>query len=673
MIDAAKRDWLATVIGVTLPPAAQPGGGVRATPVDPGIAPPGGAPGPAWQDRPGTGDAIRSSGPDTAPRQMHGAKGRMLGIAVGSDGRVALSAPPPPVAEITFAGGGGKGAALPGAVRALHASGVLKDVKVINGASVGSMTAAMVAAGCTADEFASFANDPALAGQIMEGKNMAEVMFGGGLTGDGLETLLRAKLDATIQKQAMSYVNACINGKTKPDEGVIAVLERLADGTKGPTFGDMRALSKVIPDIKEVSISATMMAEVDPVTGEAAKGGKPQLAMFNADTEPDMEVALAVRASASLPPVFKPVDITLSSGITARFEDGGVLNNVPNSDSLGTERDLDPVPTKGSMSFVFENDDANAAARGEATPNRSRISDWISQAPNSAANYATYRELADHPEDMVIVPLRITLPPKKGKKDGEAKDFSGLLKGTLNFNMEQDARTVLQEKSAEATAAYMKKRQEPKTRQFASMEQMLLSIGHDDLVALVADKLEGAAEALAFRDAVTTTIVGLAILLSGKSDAKGAEIAYDHTVQEALAELDALAGSDKERQLFVGRELNRDPKLDRLIDAARDAGGNTGVLVASFAVDDALTAQAHARTILREVLYPRIVTEDPTGPSGLVLKQADDRLRAVTSPADVNTALKTVIEHYRKKRDPLGVKGCKKFADALAKYLMKTS
>ncbi len=672
VLEMKKRTWLTGTLGVRFPNSGAVASGlsIRATPVSPDIAPPRAGAGIAqWANRPGTGEAIQPSGPSGPRQTFSGANGRTLGIAIGPDGRVALSAPPPPVEEITFAGGGGKGAALPGAVRALQDSGVLKDVKVVNGASVGSMTAALVAAGCTTEEFMDIANDPTLASQIKEGKNMAEVMFGGGLTGEGLETLLRAKLDKTLRRHGVSYLNACINAGTQPDEGVVTVLRRISDGTKGPTFGDLRTLSKVIPEIKDVSISATYMAEIDPASGKPVPQERPQLAIFNADTEPDMEVALASRASAALPPVFKPVDIMLSSGITARFEDGGVLNNVPNSDSIGAERNVDPMPAKGSLSFVFEDDAAHDAASGKATASKSLLNDWIAKAPNSAANYATYRELADHPEDMVIVPLRITVPPAKPGGKGEKKDFSGLINGTLNFDMATDDRMALQQQTDAQTTAALKQRQQPKTRDFASVDEMLMSVDRADLAALAKDGFAGAAEALRFRDDSLATIGALVARANAMTGAGAAALADDGAVKDGLAALDRGAAGNLAREAFVGRELNRNPALDRLIAATRGSGGNQ-VLAAAQAVSDALTAQAHARTILRDVLYPRMVEEDPRGSAGLVLKQADDRLRRAASADDVNTALELVIDLYRHRKDLLDFHGYRKIADQFAGYLM---
>jgi exoenzyme U len=660
-----KRNWLAATLGIRF---ANP---VKAGAVSPGITPPPTSSGIGqWANRPGTGDPIKVPGP-VGPRQnFSGANGRALSIAVGPDGRVAFGAPPPAVTEITFAGGGGKGNALPGAVKALQASGMMKDIKVVNGASVGSMSAALLACGASTEEFANIANDPKLASEIKGGKNLMEAMFGGGLDGDGLREVARSGMDKTLRTRGVEYLNGCINGGTKPDPGAVAVLQRLASGKTGPTFGDLRILSKVIPAIKEVSISATYLAEIDPSTGKPMSQEKPQLAIFNADTEPDLEVAIAITASAALPPVFKPVDIALSSGITARFEDGGVMNNVPNPDSVGAERDVDPMPTTASLSFVFEDDAAHDATAGKAVASGSGLIDWIAKAPTSAANYATYRELADHPEDMVIVPLRVTVPSSRPGGKGEKKDFTGMLHGVLNFDMAKDDRMALQQATDAQTTAALKQRQQPKTTEFASVEEMLMSIDRDDLAALVKDGFEGAADALAFRDDCVAMIGKLVERANALTGADAAALAGDGAIEDGLAALDKATGGKSERQVFVGRALNRQKALDRLVDAKKRATGDNGCLEAAAAVSAALTAQAHAKTILRDALYPHIVEEKPKSPAGMVLSQADGRLRRARSAQDVNAALDIVIDLYRRRKDILNIHGYRKTADQFAAYLM---
>ena len=668
---AEQSSWLKNVFGVGLSgrPLAKP---VRAAPVDPAVTPPSRGGVDTLLGRKRSGAPIKASGVQGETRTFEGAHGRKLGITQGLDGRVSLAAPPPPVQQITFAGGGGKGAALPGAVRALHASGVINDIKVVNGASVGSQSGALLAAGATADEFAEVANDKGLAPAIMEGRSIAGMLLGDGLSGKGLENLMRTKLDGLLRKRISEYLKSAATTGATPDAGVLAVLDRLADGSKGPTFGDLRTLSKVIPAIKEMSISASYMTDIDPATGKPVQGGRPQLAIFSADTEPDMEVAVAVHASSALPPVFAPVDIKLSSGITARFQDGGVLNNVPTTDSIGDDRGLDPIPTEGSIAFVFEEGggDKDGPLKGISRPEKSAFADWITKAPNSAGNYETYEHLADRPEDVVVVPLKFTVPDKKGGK-GKTKEFTGLLSGTVNFDISMDDRLKLQELTDAATSAHLDQRRQPQTRDYASIDQMLMCVSAEDLTALVADGLEGAKPAQDFRNGALATIAQLSARTGAMSGQKPADMLQDQKVHDLVGTLDLLPAGNVDRLGFIARELNRGG-LDRLVDAARASGGG-GALAAGALVADSLKAKSHATYVLRTLIYPRIVAEDPKNIHGTLLAQVVARLRAATLPEDVNAALEIAIEHFAHARDLLARHGYKKFAAELAPYMMPTA
>lgn len=678
--ETARRQWLQRVLGATFPQTSGQTARGRPVEVAPAVTavpapppkkpatPPLLAPGRPRSGKPITPKAL----PPLPPVVVKGAGGKAMSVARHADGRVVLTAPRPPVEHITFSGGGGKGAALPGAVRALEDSGVLKDVKVISGASVGSMTAALVAAGITADEFTEIGNDPKVADQIKQGKNMAQVIFGGGLSGEGLEDLVRAKIGGTLRLRITEYIQRCLDAGTPVDKGVVVIARKLASGKKGPTFGDLRVLSRVIPAVKEVSISGSLMGTVDG-SGDLEDGARPQLVMFNADTEPDLEVALVVHASASLPPVFKPVDIPLRSGVVGRFQDGGVLNNAPTPQSVGDGRDLDPVPEASGMTFVFEGEDAHEVLQGVAVPRKSKLGDWLTGAEHSAAEYAKNRDLAERPEDVVMVPLVFTVPPSKKGGKAKKKDFTGFLSGTTKFDMALEDKLTLQALAEDATIAHIRKRQEPVAREFASSGQMLICVPRADLQALADGGFDGAAEVLAFRDNVTELLAVLGARLQALSDAGAA--AGDAAVRDALARLEALSAGDLDRQGFVAREMNRDPVVDGLLAAVRQRGdvADGNVLEACCAVNDAILARAHAKTVLREVVYPKLVQLDPKGASGELLLQVEMRLRAANAPDEVNEALDLAIEHFRRRSDPLGRHGHKKFAAALQACLMKQS
>jgi exoenzyme U len=679
---AEKRAWMKAALGVSIPPPgdpeprgdAPPGAAARGTraptmaAADPDTPFSKAARDPRiWTQRVGTALQAGSRDgppPPVTPSTPIGPKttirdraGKKIEVVTGKDGRVALTTEPPPVQEITFSGGGGKGAALPGAVRALEETGMLKDVKCFHGASVGSMTAAVLAAGMSAETFTRVANDTKM-GPLVKGGDILPL----NVDGDGLEGFVRQQIGTSVHDKIAEFLKT-ENGIDEATLGTVRAIDGKIDRGGGVTFGELRTLSKIVPGIKDLVISGTMMGDDSAAPGKIEKG-KPQLAIFSADTEPDLDIARAVHASAALPPVFKPVNIRMSSGVTARFQDGGIMNNAPTSDLIGAERALDPIPAGGKMTFVFEAEVSAEILKGEATPARKRVSDLVTGAPMSVAEYAQNRALADRPEDIVMVPLKFKGPWYK------RTDFSGFIGGTVNFDMPKEDKVKLQSLTETATLAHIKNRELPQTRDFTSAGEMLSSLGRADLEAMADGDVPGAKDEVKFRDEVAKSIAALETLAAG---AKPEALARG-PLQQALKALDGLAQGEANRQAYIGRELNRSGKLDPLLDLAKASGvKGPPILQAGVAVADALAAKSHAQTILREVVYPKMVTENPKGVGGTVLRQVDTLLRSAKTPKDVNDALTIAIKHFAKKSDFANRHGHHAFAAELQTYLMKVT
>ncbi len=615
--------------------------------------------------------------PAAKPVAFVAPSGKKISVAKLPGGMVSYTAPPPPVTEVTFSGGGGKGVALPGAVKALQDSGVLKNAKTIAGASVGSMTAALVAAGITSEEFTTIGNDDETTARIVEGTGGTKLGLivramknvGSPLTGQGLEDLVREVLDETLRKRIVEYMDGCGQRGEAADAGAVAIVKRLASNKTGPTFMDLRQLSRVIPAIKEVVITGTYLTEFtenEDGTLTPLKGGneKGQLYVFDADSEPNLEVAIAVHASASFPKAFKPVDIKLATGMTVRFIDGGVMNNTPTSATLGRERQLDPVPAGRGVTFVFEDDqgvakDLLAGKVKPVTGRMARLIDWFVNSENNAAEYAKNRELADKPEELVMVPLQITLPPSKpgakGAKGAKGREVD-MRTGTLEFNLPMDAKLGLQQATEAATLAQIDREKQDRSRNFACDAQMLCCIPMDELKTLQANGYEGAAAAVVFRDGVGKAVdqlLGLA-----KNDA---------AVPQVLAQLDQLAGDDVDFQSYVARELNKREALDALLKAQREAGKKSPTMDAAYEISDMLVAQAHADEVLSQLVYPQMKRQTAGGSGIATLLAMEQKLRSVKSAKDVNAAIDIGIKHFKTKSDRnIPRRGHKQFAAALA-------
>jgi predicted acylesterase/phospholipase RssA len=629
--------------------------------------------------------------------------GKKLEVVKKANGKIAYTAPPPKVGEITFSGGGGKGTALPGAVKALYESGVLKDTTRIAGASVGSMTAALVAAGITPDEFLQVADADSTTNAITEGtggtkkgllaralKNKILTGDASPLTGKGLEEAVRDVLDETLRKRMTEYMVECGKSGKPPAPEVEALARKLSSNKAGPTFGDYRVLSKHIPSIKEVVMTGTYTTEYH--TKDDGKKGKKlkqsnddgQLYVFDADSEPNLEVAVAVHASASFPGAFKPIDIKLASGLTVTFIDGGVMNNTPTSSSIGNERELDPMPKERGVTFVFDDESGDAAnmLKGKVNPAQglgARIADWFVGSKNAGAEYAKNKSAADKPGEIVVVPLVVDYTdPKTGKT--KKYDMRGTGSGTLNFSPPQKVRDDLRGMTEDATKKQIAEDGKPRTREFDSDAQMFTSIPLDELKTLGAGGYKGAKEAVAFREEVAAMIAvlqdGVKKALAGKGG-RAADALQDKAVSAALDKLDALAGSEKEYQGYVGRELNKKPDLDLMLEAARrinrsGAGKKSATMDAADAVAEGLRAHTFADNILKQLVYPKMKHEPEGGAGILTLFTIELLLRTAKKPDDVNQAIDIGVKHFLRKADHrIPKRGHRRFAQQLDQRRMR--
>ena len=697
--DLTQDQWLQRVLGVSVPKrntAKQ----VRAAAMAKDVQRPASGGAAILQTRARSGPGIQP--PVVVKPQKFAVGKKQISVARKPGGGTLYTAPPPPVREITFSGGGAKGGALPGAVKALQESGALRDAKKIAGASVGSMTAAMLAAGASAEEFTEVANDDATTETIVEGsggtplgllaaalKNKAKGGTLNPLTGMGLENLVSKVLDATLRKRIHEYMMQCEASSKAPDADVKQVAEALTK--RGPTFMDLRKLSRAIPAVKEVVITGTYTTELDTIDASSKEGFKNlnetgRLYVFDADNEPDMQVSVAVHASASFPAAFKPVDITLSSGLTVRFIDGGVMNNTPTSSSIGNERELDPVPEGRGVTFVFE-DSAGTSKdmlAGKVAPSQgvmARLTDWFVGSENSGAEYAKNRVVSDKPEELIEVPLTIEaqkmpwykrqkLKPWKRQVDPDAD----MRDGTLNFGLSPTAKLKYQAKTEAVTDGRLREADESRTREFASDAQMFVSIPLSELKALADGGYEGAAKAVAFRERVAEMIGKIELTLKNeraKPDGKIARVLDDKDARLAIQEFDTLAGADVDFQGYVAREVNKRSGLDSLFAEARKGGLKSPALTATYAVADTVKTRDRAQNILREVLYPRMKQQPEHGAGIETLLAVEDLLRTAQSPEDLNGALKIAIDHFLNKPDHrLPKRGHHEFALDLQQWIM---
>jgi hypothetical protein len=280
--------------------------------------------------------------------------------------------------------------------------------------------------------------------------------------------------------------------------------------------------------------------------------------------------------------------------------------------------------------------------------------------------------MADRPDEIVVVPLKITLPPTK--KDGKAQQVD-MRDGTLNFGLSMDAKIALQAATGTATQDQINRENKPKTQEFASDSRMFVSIGMADLKTLKDNGYQGANEAFGFRERVAATIGKLREAVKNelaKTGGRAANLLKDKNAKLALDELGTLAGTNADFQDYVARELNKQSDLDTLLEAIRKGGVKSAVLDATFMISEALRAQTYADNILKQLVYPKMKYEKQGGTAIEVLLVVERLLRAAKAPDEVNAALTSAINHFKNKSDrSIPHRGHKKFAQELERRLMR--
>lgn len=223
------------------------------------------------------------------------------------------------IERIVCSGGGAKGIVYPGSHRALEETGVLKTVRQIAGTSAGSMTAAFMAVGMASSFLRKIMSTTSLKSLLGDsvgslfGHHAPGICF---ITKDGLplELFIRQHLIEAV-KISLHKIER-IDEITLSDRDLRSVMMKLEGSNPQLTFGDLGVLSDRFPQqFKELTVPAARFP--DGI-----------LQIFNRELTPDVEIALACRASSSIPALLKPVEIEVD-GKKQLFVDGGVFDNLP--------------------------------------------------------------------------------------------------------------------------------------------------------------------------------------------------------------------------------------------------------------------------------------------------------------------------------------------------------
>ncbi|MGH2423073.1 type III secretion system effector protein exou [Pseudomonas sp. C 49-2] len=588
---------------------------------------------------------------------VEGVGARNVTLMRDQQGRVDVFLSAPPVTSLVLSGGGAKGIAFSGVVRALEDTQKLQGIQSISGSSAGAISAALIASGMGAEAFDRLSDGidlpsllnstDAVTAWMQEasstlGKLVGRLPGAVGSTSQLLMTLLpRLQSEAfPLEELVRNESRRSILGhiaqtprETRSAE-VMRIADRLSAGS-GPTFGDLEVLNRHIPAIKQLNITGTGMF-----------AGRPQLVVFNASLTPQMDIARAAHISGSLPLVFKsPVEqghgFQASAESTA-FKDGGLLLNTPAPGGVDRLFPESPLAKSESLIVKFESDAPDTRARSGSF--LGSLAERITGVAHTAAEAFQDKKLEAFAEQIVTLPLKT-----------EKGDFRGLLTGTVNFTMQDEQKQHLQAKARQAVDAHLERRTTAlEQHSFQSLSDAVLAMD-DAMLASVQPALQkdpAASDVLMFRKTAQQALQVLDASIAEANQAKGA-LVLTPRILSSLRNLDALAQRPEQID-WLARRLNvaNQPNFQQLLQvAARQIAGGAlpmskviGKAVAEMSVRD---IAIKAENFTGEVIYPSLFRPGQPKSNVELLHRAARDLAWATTPAAFNRVLDTLVDSYK--------------------------
>lgn len=584
---------------------------------------------------------------------------RALTIRRYQDGVVEMDLKLPQITDLVLCGGGGKGVANSGAVKALEERGHLDKIRRIHGSSAGAISAAFLSSGMKHADFDKMSDEINLVtlldshskilGPIQHvssalGNGIAKVPGKTGTIGRllfdlmprlqskaiPLETLIREKMVESIQ---LCFNQAHNDPQRQLSEATKACVEKT--NTQGfVTFGDLETLSKDLPEIKQLNITGTAMFDE-----------RPQMVVFNASLTPDMDVARAAHISGSLPVVFqKPSEQGLDFQVEGErnlFQDGGIMLNTPIKDLYEPQFPMSPIPESDQLILKFESSDGGT--KNDRGTFFSALADTFVGVGYSARDAQEAAGIQAFAKNTVIVPLKTD----KG-------DFTGTLSGTVNFSMSLAHKNHLQQKLESVVGDYLKNHENSETYTFKSISGALLALD-DQLFNTAALELKNRPDCEAVIHFREHAQQGLADLSQALFDAKttGSDtLRLTAQLSEAINRLDQL-GDTAGKTEWLAKKLNHGnaPDYMELLQAVkRMDAGTTGQksIVMTSAIEEMSVRDLRTKSenFISEVIYPSLYRRGQPDSNVKLLTRAIPELREAKSPAGFNAILNKIADQY---------------------------
>lgn len=595
---------------------------------------------------------------------VHSLTHRELTIRRYENGVVEINLKLPDIERLVLSGGGAKGVAFSGMVKALEEHQVLDKIRSISGSSAGAISAAFLASGMDHAGFDKMSDETNLValldsqnkvlGPLQQassfiGKGIAKIPGKAGSIGRLLFDLiprLQSKampLEALIHEKMVESIQSRFD---QPDSQ-----RQLSDASKAcveqikingyVTFGDLATLSKDMPEIKQLHITGTAMFD-----------DRPQMVVFNASLTPDMDVAVAAHISGSLPVVFqKPSEQGLAFqavGERTLFQDGGIMLNTPVMDLYEPQFPMSAIPESDQLILKFQSE--NGGKKNDRGTLTSAMADKLVGVAYSARDAQEADGIKAFEKSTVIVPLRT-----------EKGNFTGTIKGTVNFSMPVKDKNHLQDKLKDEVATHLANRNEPSEKYtFNSIGGALLALDDQLFEAAVPElKNDQACEAvITFRQQAQLTLADLKYALIDAKAKTNGSLALTPEMRKGIDTLDQL-GDTPGKTEWLAKKLNHGnaPDYMELLQAVkRMDAGTTGpksaVLTEAIKEMDARDITTKSENFIREVIYPSLYRLDQPDANVRLLKGAIADLRDTQSAEGYNAVLNRIADQYVSRHFP---------------------
>jgi exoenzyme U len=594
--------------------------------------------------------------------------GRELTIRRYDTGAVEVDLKRPDIDRLILSGGGAKGVAYSGMVKAMEEHQLLDKIESIYGSSAGAITAALLASGMGHADFDKLSDEldlvklldsensfvktlqscmstlgkqiakiPGKAGSL--GKSLADLLLRLDSKAMPLETLIR---DKTVESIKAQYHKALADPQPQISEASKKCFEEMV--ARGyVTFADTETLSRDIPEIKQLHITGTAMFE-----------GRPQLVVFNASLTPDMDIAVSAHVSASLPIVFQSPSVQglpfqiYEEGERTSFKDGGIMLNTPVLNLFDPEFPMSVIPEREPLILKFQSE--KGGKKNDRGTLVSALIDKFVGAPHSARDAQDANRIMAYEKCIVTVPLKTS--------EG---DFTGTINGTVNFSMPAHIKNHLQEETEIEVDMHLAiRKQHAETYKFESLDEALLALDDplfdESRVALKDD--QPSQDIITFRPLAQEELVILQSAVNAANHSMGGSLQLTTATFNAIATLDQLCDTPAKTE-WMAKRLNHGniPELMQLLQVVRSmdkgsAGPKSPVMTKAIEEMSVREVVTKSENFMREVIFPSLYRLNQPSSNVNLLNQAIADLCNAKDPESYNAVLNRIADDYVSRNFP---------------------